>query len=56
MEIYDEDDIVILSKEEYDSLIERNNFLDCLERVGVDNWSGYSEAWDLYNDLCEEED
>jgi len=44
MEIYnEEDDVVILSKEEYDSLIERNNFLD-------------GDAWDLYDDLCEEDD
>jgi hypothetical protein len=35
---------VTTSKEEYDRLQERSEFLSCLEACGVDNWSGWGEA------------
>jgi hypothetical protein len=37
-------DVVILSSEEYKSLLEDRAKLDALEAYGVDNWSGYGEA------------
>lgn len=30
---------------------DRNNLLSCLEAAGVDNWSGYEYAIELYNEL-----
>lgn len=37
-------DVVILTKEEYESLLEDQQKLEALESYGVDNWSGYSDA------------
>lgn len=39
--------------EENESMSEDVNFLSCLDACGVDNWSGYSEAWQM---MREEED
>lgn len=41
------EDIRIL-KARIAELEERERFLNCLEAVGVDNWSGYGMAWDLF--------
>lgn len=35
---------VLISKAEYDILVDDSEFLSCLEACGVDNWSGYSDA------------
>lgn len=32
---------VKISKEEYEHLLDRVEFLNCLEACGVDNWDGY---------------
>lgn len=40
---------ITISKEEYDRLIERDNWLNCLEAAGVDNWSGYDYAKEILN-------
>lgn len=39
-------DTVTLSKDEYQSLYEDSEFLHRLRAAGVDNWEGYSEAFD----------
>ena len=39
--------VVAITKEEYERLKERDTFLSCLEQAGVDNWEGYSYAWEL---------
>jgi len=33
-----------------DALEEASRFLSCLQQAGVDNWSGYEDAQDLYAD------
>ena len=38
-----------ISKEEYDSLLEAQRWLQALESVGVDNWEGYDEAVNIFN-------
>lgn len=38
------EEIVTISKEEYDTLLDAQEFLSCLEACGVDNWDGYSDA------------
>jgi hypothetical protein len=43
----DSKDLITIGVKEYERLIERDNFLSCLESAGVDNWSGYSEAWEM---------
>jgi hypothetical protein len=37
-------DAVILTKEEYNYLVKRDEKLEALESYGVDNWCGYGEA------------
>jgi hypothetical protein len=41
---------VIISKVEYEELLEKSEFLSCLEAAGVDNWSGYGEAQEMMNE------
>lgn len=43
-------DSVTISKKLYQELLDSHNFLNCLESVGVDNWDGYDDACDLYNE------
>lgn len=38
---------ITISKKEYEKLLERSNWLDCLEVAGVDNWEGISYALEL---------
>lgn len=45
---------VTISKREYDNLISDQFKLQCLEGAGVDNWEGYEEAMDLYQNAGEE--
>jgi hypothetical protein len=40
-----ESGIVALSGDEYDALIEDRGFLAALRAAGVDNWEGYSNAY-----------
>ena len=44
------DEKVTISKAEYERLINASEFLSCLEACGVDNWGGYSDAWEMYNE------
>lgn len=41
------EDTVTISRKEYNRLKEREDWLQCLETAGVDNWSGIDEAYDL---------
>lgn len=38
------DKTVTIPEKEYISLIEDSKFLQALQMMGVDNWSGYDEA------------
>lgn len=40
-----------LTESELRSLIEDAEFLNCLMNVGVDNWQGYEDACNLYNNI-----
>lgn len=35
---------VVIGKDEYDALVEADNFLMCLQALGVDNWEGHEGA------------
>lgn len=41
---------ITITKEEYDRLVEAENFLDCLRGAGVDNWDGYDHAVEMFNE------
>lgn len=38
-------DRVILSRDEYESLVRASRLLNALECAGVDNWEGYADSW-----------
>lgn len=40
-------EMVTITKEEYDELIEQVEFLECLRGAGVDNWDGYEYAQEM---------
>lgn len=40
-------DSVIISKEEYESLLADQLKLSCLDEAGVDNWTYYGDAMEL---------
>ena len=40
-------EMVTITKQAYDSLLEDQDWLTCLENAGVDNWSGYDYAREL---------
>lgn len=44
------EELVTISYSEYERLLKAEAFLNALEAVGVDNWSGYEYAWDMYEE------
>ncbi len=47
------EEMVTITKSEYDSLKDDARWLLCLQDAGVDNWSGYSYAQELYSEEYE---
>lgn len=41
---------VTIPLSEYNELKESDKFLDALRAAGVDNWIGYEEAQEIYNE------
>ena len=37
-----------IKKSEYDRLVKAEDKLACLEACGVDNWSGYDDAMEMF--------
>lgn len=50
----DDTEVVTITRKEYDLLLERDDFLSCLEVMGVDNWCGYDEACELSTEPVDE--
>jgi len=48
------EEMVTITKSEYDSLLEYSRWLSALECSGVDNWSGYDEAKEMLAEWDEE--
>ncbi len=44
------EELVTISKREYDNLKKRDRELSALEQAGVDNWSGYGDHWEYMED------
>lgn len=44
------EDLVTISYSEYERLLKAEEFLEALKAAGVDNWSGYGDAWDMYEE------
>lgn len=49
-------ELVDLPKWRHDELIRAELKLTCLERAGVDNWTGYEDAMNEFFDLLREEE
>ena len=50
-----DDKKISISEEEYETLLNDSILLNCLEMMGVDNWDGYDEAIEQYNEILEQE-
>ena len=48
------EEMVTITKSEYDSLSEDSRWLSALECAGVDNWEGYGIAKDMLAEWDEE--
>lgn len=48
------EEMITITKEEYDELIQNYNFMQCLERAGVDNRDGYELAINMYQETEDE--
>jgi hypothetical protein len=42
-----EEEMITITKKEYDDLYESYTFLCCLKAAGVDNWDGYDYAHEI---------
>jgi len=43
--------MIAVSEKEYKILVAATSFLNCLQAAGVDNWEGWDDAVENYNDL-----
>jgi hypothetical protein len=46
--------MITISEEEYNKMLDRIMWLDALERAGVDNWDGWEEAQEIYQEWNQE--
>ena len=47
---------ITISEEEYDALLCDSILLNCLRMMGVDNWDGYDDAIEQYQEIVQEEE
>jgi hypothetical protein len=52
----EEGDTVTLTQSRYDELLKAELMLEALSQSGVDNWSGYGEAQDLFHEWQKDDD
>ena len=45
------EELIEITKKEYEQLLRDQRLLDCLEGAGVDNWDGYEDAMEMFNDI-----
>ena len=51
-----DDKKISISEEDYDSLLKDSILLNCLQMMGVDNWDGYDDAIEQYQEIVQEEE
>ena len=42
---------VTMSKKDYEAMLDKLEFLECLIACGVDNWQGYDDAQEMYQQM-----
>ena len=47
------DENITISKKEYEKLLKDSEFLEALRQAGVDNWDGYSYAFEILEENAE---
>ena len=45
------EETITISKKEYESLLEDQKLLECLQGAGVDNWAGYEYALEMMREM-----
>jgi hypothetical protein len=48
--------MITISEEEYTEMLDRLMWLDALEAAGVDNWQGFDEAREIFQEWEKEDD
>lgn len=48
--------MIEISEERYFKLLKDSQFLEALRAAGVDNWDGYDYAFEILDEIYEEED
>ena len=51
-----DDKKISISEDEYDALLRDSILLNCLQMMGVDNWDGYDDAIEQYQEIVQEEE
>lgn len=51
-----DDKKISISEEEYESLLNDSILLNCLQMMGVDNWDGYGDAIEQYQEILQQEE
>ena len=51
-----DDKKISISEEEYEALLNDSILLNCLQMMGVDNWDGYGDAIEQYQEIVQEEE
>jgi hypothetical protein len=46
-----DDKKISISEEEYEALLNDSILLNCLQMMGVDNWDGYDDAIEQYQEI-----
>ena len=49
-----EEEMITIPRKEYDELLKRDLFLTCLDGCGVDNWDGYGDAYQMFEEYNED--
>jgi hypothetical protein len=49
-----EEGMIVMTKAEYDNMMDRLDWLECLEAAGVDNWEGIDCAIDMRHENGED--
>ena len=54
--VMSDDKKITISEEEYETLLNDSILLNCLQMMGVDNWDGYDDAIEQYQEILQQEE
>lgn len=50
----EDEKFVTITRKEYERLLDSEHKLECLDAAGVDNWGGYGDAMEMYQEEGDE--